>query len=313
MWNGAISLVAHKSSEFYILSAAKVPKSPSGASNLPWQPYPPGRRRYPNAAETSYVIWASSRTKDMELPSDHEFQERKAQSANIKDKFTLLKDAKPKKFYNIIGEVRKVYDSCGPLTMYLSDYTPNNLFYNHPWGGHVNEEGREGDEYGYIKPSKKATEDWSGPYGKLSLQLTLYDEHAEYVREYVKVEDWVLLKNVQIKYGKSGGYLEGFLRGDGGKIGVEIMKQAREPEENDVRWVEALKRKLQWKNKFEQQRDDIQHEPAGLGDKRKHDGEQPSKNNSKKRRQEKRAAAEKKVADAKAKAREQLDLNEYSM
>jgi protection-of-telomeres protein 1 len=306
---GSISLLSNRYSELYILAAAKVPKSPSGESNARWLSYPPGRRRFPTAAEMNYVIWANSSAKDMELPSDHEFQERKAQSVNIRDKFTLLKDANAGNFYNLIGEVRKVYDSSGSLTVYLSDYTANSSFYNYPWGGTVDDEGRDGDEYGYIK-SKKTAKDWPGPYGKLTIQLTLYDEHAEFVREYIKVEEWILLKNVQIKYGKIGGVLEGFLRGDQGKVGVEIMKQATEPEANDVRWVEAVKRKREYQKKAEQQQQDIQNEAAASGDKRNHDGDEPARNNSKKRRHDKRVAAEKKVAAADAKARKQLDLNE---
>jgi protection-of-telomeres protein 1 len=312
MWNGLVSLLAHKSSEFYILPATKIPKNPSGGSSAPWKSYPPGRRNFPNTAEISYVICANSRATEIDLPSDHEFQEKMAQSMNVKDKFSLLKDAKPDRFYNIIGEVIKVHASSGSLTVYLSDYTANSLFYHYVWGeGRDNNDGREGDEYGYIRPKKKATTDWPGPYGKMSIQLTLYDEHAEFVRENVEVHTWVLLNNVKIKYGKMGGLLEGFMHGDQGKVGVKVMKQAAEPGMTDTRWMEAVKRKHNWWKKFKEQQKDLLDEAAGLGDKRKYNGEEPSKN-GKKRRREKRAALEKKAAAAEARAMEQLDLNENS-
>jgi hypothetical protein len=108
-----------------------------------------------------------------------------------------------------------------------------------------------------------------------------------------------------------GGVLEGFLRGDQGRIGVKVIRQAEEPGENDVRWVEAVKRKHQWWKRFKAQRKAILDESADGGNK-KRVGEEPKKSNSKKRRREKRAAAEKKAAATEAKAMEQLDLNENS-
>jgi protection-of-telomeres protein 1 len=119
-------------------------------------------------------------------------------------------------------------------------------------------EGRDGDKYGYTKSRPKTTNDWPGPFGKMSIQLTLYDGHATFVREQVKTKQWVLLKNVQVKFGRMGDCLEGFLRGDtdalDGKIQVQIIEQSEEPDENDIRWKEAVRRKLQWWAKFKRQK-----------------------------------------------------------
>jgi hypothetical protein len=261
----------------------------------------------PKLAETQYGILAKTHAKDLDIPSDHEFEEKVKQATNVKDKFSLLKDVKPDRFYNILGEVIKVHDvSSESVTVYLSDYTENSQFYNNVSGADgADSEARDGDEFGYTKSKKKTANSWPGPYGKRSIQLTLYDGNAYFVRESVKLEDWVLLKNVQIKYGKMGGVLEGYLRGDReafeGQVRVQIMEQAEEPDDNDDRWRAAVQRKLEYKEKLEKQ---------NLGSKRKHDDAEPK--NSKERRKAKRAATDKKVAELATKAKEKADLNENS-
>jgi protection of telomeres protein 1 len=274
-----------------------------------------------------YVIWANSRVDEIDLPSENEYTERLLQSEKpTKDKFSLLKDVKPDRFYNILGEVINLYDS-GPLTVYLSDYTANTNFKLYEWGaGMENNDGREGDEYGYIQPKRRTAKDWPGPYGKMTIQLTLYDEHAHFVRGKVEEHAWVLLKNVQIKYGRNGGVLEGYMRGDENKMNVKIIASpdgttgTPEDFENDVstrdeleKYKEAVKRKSEWTKKFTKQQRDILDQEAGRATKRKSDGEEPLKKNSKQRREEKRAAALKKGAAVIAKEIQRLDLNENSM
>ena len=270
--------------------------------------YAPNKHPPPKPVETQYGILAKPHAKDLDIPSDHEFEEKVKQAMNVKDKFSLLRDVKPDRFYNILGEVIKVHDvSSESVTVYLSDYTENSQFYNNASGEDgADSEARDGDEFGYTKSkAKKTANSWPGPYGKRSIQLTLYDGHADFVRENVKVKQWVLLSNVQIKYGKMGGVLEGYLRGDResfeGQVRVQIMEQAEKPEDNDDRWREAVQRQLEYKRKQEKQ---------NLGSKRKHDDAEPK--NSKERRNAKRAATEKKVAELARKAKEKLDLNENS-
>jgi protection-of-telomeres protein 1 len=254
---------------------------------------------------------AKTHAKDLDIPSDHEFEEKGKQAMNVKDKFSLLKDVKPGGFYNILGEVIKVHEvSSQAVAVYLSDYTENSQFYNHVSAADgADSEARDGDEFGYTKSkTKKTTNSWPGPYGKRSIQLTLYDGHANFLRDSVKVEDWVLLKNVQIKYGKIGGVLEGYLRGDReafeGQVRVQIMEQVEEPNDNDERWRAAVQRKLEYKEKQEKQ------EKQNSGGKRKHDDAEPK--NSKERRNAKRAATDKKVTASATKAKEKLGLNENS-
>ena len=234
---------------------------------------------------------------------------------NVRQKFCLLKDVKPDTFHDILGEVIRVFDGSSSVTVYLSDYTANSLFYNYAWGGGTTE-ARDGDEFGYIKSRTKTAKDWPGPYGKMTIQLTLFDGHADFIRdEKVQANQWLLLRNVQIKFGRMGGCLEGMLRGDRdafeGKVYVQIMKHSDELEDNDVRWKEAVRRKHDWWKKFEKQKQDMLDEAAAVGDKRKR-GDEVVKKNSKQRRKEQRAAAENRAANAEAKVAKKLDLNENS-
>lgn len=318
MYSGELSLLANFVSEFHCLPAFKIPKTvPLKTTDL-WHSVSSSDSRRPSGAELAYVIWANSHVEELALPGTHEFQQKARQAMNVKEKFSLLKDVQSDCFHDILGEVIKVYDaSSGAVTLYLSDYTANTHFYNHVWGNGAAPEARDGDEFGYIKTKPKAAKEWPGPYGKMTIQLTLYDGNAEFVRdEKVKPKQWVLLKNVQIRFGRMGGCLEGFLRGDRnafeGKVLIQVLERSDDPAQSDIRWKEALRRKLDWWNKFEKQKQDMLDEAAELGNKRKRNGEEPTKKNSKQRRQERRAAAKGKVADAKLIETKNLDLNENS-
>ncbi|TVY55720.1 Protection of telomeres protein [Lachnellula suecica] len=311
VWNKNTALLANKMTtqfHIYILPVSTVPRAMSGGTKASWKSYiaPQGKIALPNALETTYVAWANSHKMEIDLPSETEFQERVARSTNVKDKFSLLKDVENGRYYNILGQVIRVFDgSSSSLTVYLSDYTAHTNFYNQVWVEDSVEDG--GDAYGYQQANSNTTSNkWPGPYGKMSIQLTLYDGHAEFVRENVKAKDWVLIKNVQIKFGNMGGCLEGFLRGDPrrseGSVNVEVLDSSRDQEYIDPKLKAAITRKRDEERKFEAQKKAFKEGPAA-GDKRQAGDEEPGKSNSKKRRKERRAAAE-------AKASKNADLNE---
>ena len=316
MWGGVVSILANVASEFHILPSTTIPKTLPQNAKAPWQSVPPSKCRPPSSMETTYIIWANNHITDLCLPGSRDFQERTQQAMTIKHKFCLLKDVKPDSFYDILGEVVKVYEGSGSMTVYLSDYTANNLFYNYVWGNAGAAEPRDGDEFGYIKSKSKTAKEWPGPYGKMSIQITLFDNHADLIRdEKVHAKQWLLLKNVQFKFGRMGGCLEGVLRGDRGafegKVQVRIIEQSGEPDQIDIRWKDAVRRKHEWWKKFEKQKQDILDEAAGLGDKRKRGVDVVTKN-ARQRRKELRAAAEAKVAEAEARVAKRLDLNDNS-
>ncbi|KAF4622796.1 hypothetical protein G7Y89_g14229 [Cudoniella acicularis] len=311
---GAVQLKAHFTTEFHVMHAAEIPRDPSNLASASWHSYPPTRWKPPNSEETAYIASANASVGSLCLPSTMEFQEKTLQSMNVRGKFSLLKDVQAGRFYDILGEVIRVHEGGAGTSVYLSDYTANSNFYNYEWAEvQDSAEGRNGDEYGYRKKKLQKGQAWPGPYGKLTIQLTLYDGHAHFISKCDRVGQWVLLRNVKIDYGKMGGQLEGFLRGDRnafeGKVQVEVVGKAEGTEQNDPRWIEAVHRKGEWRKKFKKQRQAIADEEADSGDKRKRGGEE-SKTNSKKRRKEKRAAAEKKAAELEGKKAKRLDLNE---
>lgn len=311
MWSGAISLLANKVvTQFHVLSARALPTDMGGTPVLPWVSYaaPQGIIALPNTTEQNYAIWANSHRMDITLPSDHEFEEKKDRSTTIKsEKFSLLKDVQDGHWYNILGEIVQIpnHSSGNPLTVYLSDYTPNTHFYNHVEPLDQPEE----DDYGYSKrkPPPKVSA-WPGPYGKMSIQLSLWDDQANFIRG--REGEWVLMKNVHIKMWD--GLLEGSLKNDHGKsegtILVDLMRKSEDP---DPRYKEAVRRKLEYNNKAKARIQGLKDGTASSGNKRKPD-EERKKPNSKQRRKEQRAAALQKAAETEAKTVERSNLNANS-
>jgi hypothetical protein len=309
MWNGYVSLLTNYRSEVHVWPAKEIPPRPvvpsrAASRNASTESGPLSR------AENDYAVWLFNQFKAL-IPDSNNFEEKRIQAMNVKDKYSLLKDIQADRFYDLIGEVIRIYNKAGVVTMYISDYTAHKLFYNNVFGGANDHPSiRDGDEYGYIKSNPEAVNDWPGPYGKLSIQLTVYDGSAIFIAEKVKIHNWVLLKNVQIKMGSHGGFIEGFLRGDkqcDGKIQVHIISLSEGAEMND-RWKEAVRRKLGYWQKFKKQRQELEDSTNSNG-KRKLDTEGTQKQNSKNRRKKKRTAAEQKVAALEQNHVKKLDLN----
>jgi protection-of-telomeres protein 1 len=146
LYHGEVSLIANHNSEFHVLIASQIPKTPLTTSHVtnwtskaigttaPWQSYPPAQCHIPTADETNYVILANTQISELALPSSEDFQEKSMQAMTVKQKFSLLKDIKPESYVDILGQVVKVLDhSSDRVTMYLSDYTANALFYKQVW------------------------------------------------------------------------------------------------------------------------------------------------------------------------------------
>lgn len=315
MWNGVVSLLKNTATEFHVLPAGKFPRNTSEVFNASWHSTPALTRK-PAPEETKCVILASNGIEEMTMPSSQEFRTKTEQAMNIKDKFKLLKDVKPDGFYNILGQVVRIFDGAAEtVTLYFSDYTANSFFYHYAWDVGQESDNHGRDEYGNNKAKPKADKTWPGPYGKLTIQLTLFDAHAQFVREYVKADQWILLKNVHMKFGRNRESLEGFLRGDpnqyDGTVRVEVMEQKEEKDENDARWKDAVRRKHEYEKKLKKQRQDLLDIAASVGEKRKRDNE-PERMNAKKRRQERRAVAEGRAAESEARIIEKLNLNQNS-
>lgn len=188
-------------------------------------------------------------------------------------KFSLVKDVEDRQFVDLIGEIAKIHSNDSEkATLYLTDYTENeNLFFyasnNDDDPGH----GREGDEYNYIKRPKKK---WNGPSGRMTIQITLWEPHASFLRDNFNENEIVRLKNVRIKGSRvEGGTLEGVIhtnRDNPSATNVFPINYS-----NDTRVQELLSRKADY----------LKAHPEGGKRKSDEDAEQPPKKSNSKKKQ----------------------------
>ena len=91
----------------------------------------------------------------------------------------LVKDVQVQGFYDLMVQVIKMYPLDGRMTLYVTDYTEHTGNYNHQRDRNdlaAELVARDGDEFGYsAKSNPKLDKSWNGPWGKLTLQLTLYN------------------------------------------------------------------------------------------------------------------------------------------
>jgi protection-of-telomeres protein 1 len=145
--------------------------------------------------------------------------------------FCLIKDAEPHRLYKLLGQVVKLntYDSEKTL-LYITDYTENPLLPDKRKPGEEDDTGMEGDRYSYLGRKN----DWPGPWGRLTIQVALWEPHAGYAREHISKDDLVLLTYVRIKQSRD---LEASVHQDRiypEKIHVQVFR-----DKNDER-VQAL-------------------------------------------------------------------------
>lgn len=232
------------------------------------------------------------------IPTQEEFQFKVEQARNVKDKFVELSRAAEGSFVDaIVQVVRKPYDSGNMYTLWVSDYSENDMFFNHPFKGLGKIE--SGDAYGYTtrfsEPLSTQEESWTGPYGKRSLQVSVFPPHSEAIRSLgIDVESWVLLRNLRVKVGRNGANLEGNLDGDRDypdKINIIQLKlDDQQADTIDPRWKSALRRKIDYEKLKTQQLKEIST-AADAGKKRKAQQEdKPNKKGSSKNRKARREA-----------------------
>ncbi|OQD71390.1 hypothetical protein PENPOL_c001G05005 [Penicillium polonicum] len=152
-----------------------------------------------------------------------------------------IRSAKVRLLCQLLGQVvtLNTYDSEKCL-LYLTDFTENEELVNYKKPGEDDESGPEGDRFNYVKMKNH----WPGPWGKLTIQVTLWEPHATYAREHLKAGDIALLTYARIKEGRGG--LEASVHEDRrspGKIHVRRMD-----DDNDERVQELMKRRTEyWK------------------------------------------------------------------
>ena len=302
-----ISLITNRSTSIRVYAALKIPKPPQSAHVALVQA--PGRDRHkPSAEEHAYVSYIFHKIDKYSLPDEQEFQQRAAQSLNVtvKKKFSLLQDVQAGTFCDLVAQVAREPYAGGyeGITLYVSDYTENPHFHQQVWQGLPESVSGNGDPYGYTAGDTSTPKtDWIGPYGKMSLQITCYEPHSTYVRAEVRAGQWVMLRNVQIKYGHDGQFLEGFMRGQRNnpdtRVNVHVL-DIGDRETIDPNLKEAIRRWRDYTKKKKQQLKQLKSAEAA-GQKRKatiplEQEERPF--NSKSRRKRNRAAKEQKEKES---------------
>ncbi|KAK6834626.1 telomere-binding alpha subunit central domain-containing protein [Apiospora arundinis] len=250
------------------------------------------------------------------LPEADVFEQQANTSLNIKEKFSLLKDVGDGGFYDLIVEVVKdPYDLVDRVTLWVTDYTENKYFFHHSWDPSNADSGRDGDPYGYTSGfGNPTTKGWPGPYGKQCIQLTCFEPHASHLRSHVRAGKWIRLRNLQIKFGRNGGNLEGYLREDRAypsRLGFEVLDLSAFSEDGDPRAKDAVRRKLEYSRKLKQQKADFanREDISAVGVKRKGNGESAARLNSRQKRKILRAQRDQQIEKEQAQKAESLGLN----
>lgn len=290
MYHSDFCLVTHWKTDVYMFSAASIPRPPDGASKA-LQVVGKKPARTLTAAQYCYVSSFYHRVSRAKLPTATEFQGKVAQSLEIKNKFSLLKDIAETRFVDVIAEVvKEPYDLGNKFTLWISDYTEHPSFYNFSIKGLPGD--GQSNPYNYPVGDGSATGDWSGPYGKHSMQITCFEPHTEGIRsQNISAGSWVLIRNLQIKYGRNNNNLEGFLREDR-QINISLMDHLEDGDVMDTRLKETIKRRRDYENRRNKQLKAVS-EAAKAGLKRRaalEDDSKPRKSNAKARRSEKRQA-----------------------
>ncbi|KAI4103813.1 MAG: hypothetical protein L6R37_003616 [Teloschistes peruensis] len=188
-------------------------------------------------------------------------------SSGRRDKFSLIKDVSVDTFYDLIGQVVKVYPSNGVVELYITDYTTNTALFSYEWG-------RDDPD----APDRK----WRGPYGKMTLTVSLFSPHSYFAHNQVKEHDIVFLRNTRIKWSQNA-KVEGSLHTDRripDRVDITILK-----DHNDDRIKDLLRRKREYAKYFEKQREEyVTDVNSILGQKRKQPEPKLSKNEIRKRR-----------------------------
>lgn len=243
----------------------------------------------PSLAEMQYAIflcnsrnWMSSTRALTALShASKDSGNQPSQGSSRRDKFSLIKDVEIGKYYDLVGQVVKIYPGYGSVELYITDYTSNPNLYNREWG--YPEGDRDVDDFGHIRRKAPTTSQWPGPFGKLTITITLWPPHADFARKIVQEKDYVFLRNVRIKNSKDS-KTEGSMHSDkihADRVDVSVVTDHRENE----RVRDIQRRKLQYNERFKAQSRNFVQE-ARLRKRKGNEEEKPLSKGQKKRRKQ---------------------------
>ncbi|KAI5461183.1 hypothetical protein BGZ63DRAFT_486707 [Mariannaea sp. PMI_226] len=219
------SLLTTYDTRIHIYQASDIPKPPGNASNA-MRPATGPKDGEPNSNDHAFISQLFHAASKDRVPPPEKFETMKMQSANIKEKFSLLKDVVDGQFCDIVAMVvREPYDGGDKISLWVSDFTENAAFFHYTINGANLADGRDGDPFNYTSRFSTVTSGtaWSGPYGKRSMQITCWEPHATAIRQTrLALGSWVSVRNLQIKVGRNAANLEGYLREDEKAYGLNI-------------------------------------------------------------------------------------------
>lgn len=291
-WSGVTNGLSARGTSWVVFPAASIPeKAPLSAVQL--ENVKDTRGLAPTLSEMHYAISLcnsrdrSTFTAPSSTPTGSALTPSRDASSTVhrRNKFSLVKDVEVDSFYNLVGQVVKLYPSNGNVELYITDYTWHNLLWNYPEPDDGDGSGREGDKYDYtagVSTKKK----WNGPYGKMTLTVTLWGgNNAYFCQKHVKENDFVHLRNVRVKYRELR--VEANLFPDQrfpDRIDVTVL----ENNDDDDRVKDVLRRKRDYWKKFNSKAENIAHQTKALKRKGMEDEQSLSKNQIRKKRKQER-------------------------
>ncbi|KAI9828792.1 MAG: hypothetical protein M1832_001897 [Thelocarpon impressellum] len=297
-WQGMTMALSSFRTEWTVFPAGGIPEAPGCGTKL--VPSFSSRKKQPAAVtEQLYAIRLcnmrdrSTFTAPIEPPnpSGQNFVRIATTTERPRNRFSLIKDLAVKdgkSYHDLVGQVVKTASAnSNMLELYVTDYTPNENLWDYEWGRHESAGeslSRDGDEYGYA-PARRAnntSKSWPGPFGKLTMLVTLFEPHASFARSQVKVGHNVYLRNTYIRNPEAGSLrIEGSIYTDkrySERIDVSIIHNR-----DDERVQKMLERKrAYWKKAVRQQ--DAFFKDAQSMRKRQHDGDGEPGSKTKKKR-----------------------------
>ena len=157
-------------------------------------------------------------------------------------KFALVKDVREQTFYDLVGQVCRMYsrDSSDCLELYFTDYTENRLLWNYH---------DESQVLGDADGNGNTLHRWPGPYGQLAITISLFPPHRYFALENIHEGDYVFLRNVHVKISRDC-KLEGVLHTDHRYLEkVDISKLSHD--DGDERVKDVMRRKLHYQKEYE--------------------------------------------------------------
>ena len=224
----------------------------------------------PTPAEMRWVISVKNRQDESNFTAPPS-QEALQKMRDPGKKHSVLKKLAVDGFFDLTGQVIKIFPIGDRLELYLSDYTSNPFLFDY--------------KYQDIDPlMSDLTRKWPGPFGQRTIQVTLWRPHAGWTCANVTEHDFVMLRNVRTKYNENGTKrLEGILHTD--RYNMDRVNVTKLPRDDDF-VKDVLRNKRTYEEHFARQHGSKKRSSDATGDIDSAEGEikEPSKSARRKKR-----------------------------